>query len=349
MARAEGTGQLGHVETRARSTQEPTGPSRLPLIFSAEAARALGYTRDQIKRRRMSGRWVAMRRGLYTPAEQWARFSQTAGERYVLEILAALHAFPRAVAGLWSAALLHGLPGPSAPLTHVHLVAADGSPRRRNGVVLNVAPLPPEHLAEDPLLRATSVARTVVDLARRADPIDAVAVADTALAQGLVARAQLRSMLRFQSGWPGSVQAAHMVDFADPRSESPLESRSRVRFHELGIPAPELQAELRDEAGVFVARTDFLWRDHGVIGEADGRSKYEQGIRNVLWEEKKREDAIRRLGWEVFRWTSSEIEYKPHVVAERFWRCADLAARRGARMATHGVRDASGRLLLYAR
>jgi hypothetical protein len=322
------TTDLGAVVSHERQDPDLGGPSSLPLVFSTEAARALGYTDDQIRHRRASGRWVAIRRGLYSSAEQWARFSRTPGERHVLEILAALHRLPNAVAGFWSAGLLHGLPGPMTPLTRVHLIAGRGSPRRRDGIILDIAQLSPEHVVEDSAFRATTVARTVVDLARRTKPIDAVPVADAALARGLATREQLHSVLRFQAGWPGRVQAAKVIDFADPRSESPLESRSRVCFEELGLPTPELQVEICDEAGAFLARTDFLWKEHGIVGEADGKAKYAQGTAHLLWNEKRREDAIRRLGWEVFRWTLSEIEHQPKLVAERFWRFADLAARR---------------------
>ena len=44
-------------------------------------------------------------------------------------------------------------------------------------------------------------------------------------------------------------------------------------MRELGLPAPELQHDLCDR-GRFVARLDFWWPEHGVVGEFDGRSKY---------------------------------------------------------------------------
>lgn len=62
-----------------------------------------------------------------------------------------------------------------------------------------------------------------------------------------------------------------VVRFADGRSESPLESISRVAFHELGLPAPEPQVEvwLGDE---LLARVDFFWRHRKTVGEADGKA-----------------------------------------------------------------------------
>ncbi len=147
------------------------------------------------------------------------------------------------------------------------------------------------------------------------------------LARALATKDELQAVVSWEAGWPGSTRAADVVEFADPRAESPLESRSRARLHKLGLPPPELQAEICDEAGVFVARVDFLWAELGVVGEADGRAKYAKGAADVLWQEKQREDAIRRLGWEVVRWTFWEVENDITAVVERFWRAADLASK----------------------
>src|SRR5439155_5833445 len=90
-----------------------------------------------------------------------------------------------------------------------------------------------------------------------------------------------------------------VVGFADPRAETPLESISRVAFHQLGLPAPEPQVEIWHH-GYFVARVDFLWRKQCLVGEADGKVKYA----NVedLYAEKRREESLRDLGLEVVRW-----------------------------------------------
>lgn len=101
-----------------------------------------------------------------------------------------------------------------------------------------------------------------------------------------------------------------MVAFADPRAESPLESISRVAFHEYGLPRPILQAVIGG-----YERADFLWPGYRVIGEADGLAKYTHP--QVLRDEKLREDSFAQLGFAAFRWTWREAYRRPDALAYR--------------------------------
>jgi hypothetical protein len=97
----------------------------------------------------------------------------------------------------------------------------------------------------------------------------------------------------------------------DGRRESWLESRSVVALHRLDLPVPRGQVNIFDEARAHVARVDFLWTEHGVVGEADGWAKYQLvADPTAQWEalkaEKVREDRLRDLGYEVIRWTAAE-------------------------------------------
>jgi hypothetical protein len=72
-----------------------------------------------------------------------------------------------------------------------------------------------------------------------------------------------------------------------------------VAFAHLGIPPPEPQVEIWCD-GFFEARVDFLWQQYNVVGEADGRAKYLSV--DDLYREKRREERLRDLGFEVVRW-----------------------------------------------
>ena len=89
-----------------------------------------------------------------------------------------------------------------------------------------------------------------------------------------------------------------VVRLADARAESALESWTRSRFIALELPMPSLQRNVVGGSG-WVARSDFLWKDYGVVGEADGRIKY---LADELWAEKQRQDDIEDAGYEVIRW-----------------------------------------------
>ena len=74
-----------------------------------------------------------------------------------------------------------------------------------------------------------------------------------------------------------------------------------------GIPAPVCQADVRDRRGAFVGRVDFAWPDLAVVGEADGRSKYEGNAVRAFEAEKDRQAALEGLGLIVVRWASRHL------------------------------------------
>lgn len=181
----------------------------------------------------------------------------------------------------------------------------------------------------------TDATRTVLDLARSQSFEAAVVTVDAALHEGLLSREHLGQRLFDIAGTRGSRHAARVVRFADGRSESVGESRSRVVLAEIGLATPSLQFEVRKTAGAFVARTDFAWEQQRVVGEFDGRVKYGRLLRpgqhpgEAVFEEKRREDAIRDEGWEVVRWTWPDLTDRPRL-AERVQRAHDRGSRRGS-------------------
>ncbi|WP_224387448.1 hypothetical protein [Pseudonocardia sp. ICBG1293] len=80
-------------------------------------------------------------------------------------------------------------------------------------------------------------------------------------------------------------------------------------MHLAGLPVPVTQWRIPGTR----YRADFAWPDRGVVGEFDGRTKYGRTLHpggdaaEALWEEKRREDRIRRTGLTVVRWTWQEI------------------------------------------
>jgi len=148
-----------------------------------------------------------------------------------------------------------------------------------------------------------------------------------------VRKHQLLQALGSLLPYPGSARARLAIDFADGCSGSPAESFCRVQFHALGLPAPELQVEISDEFGS-IGFADFYWRHLGLVCEYDGRSKYgafRQFQRNisaeqVLWQEKVREDRMRRVVKGFARLTSETVRDR-HALAD-YLRTYGLVPRR---------------------
>ncbi len=101
------------------------------------------------------------------------------------------------------------------------------------------------------------------------------------------------------ASWPGAQRIPPLLALADGRSESALESLSRVSMHRAGLPMPELQVEVWVDDR-FLARLDFLWRDANLVGESDGRLKYRSGA--DLYAEKRRQEELEDVGLLVIRW-----------------------------------------------
>jgi very-short-patch-repair endonuclease len=67
---------------------------------------------------------------------------------------------------------------------------------------------------------------------------------------------------------------------------------------------------------------DFFWEGERLIGEADGREKYEDSEASVR--EKEREQYLRDLDFKVVRWLGKEIYLQPAVVMARVARALGL-------------------------
>ena len=119
-------------------------------------------------------------------------------------------------------------------------------------------------------MAVTTPTRTVLDLGRLIGFIPAVIAADEALHRGLTSPEFLSSSLENMHGTRGSRNAARAVNFADGRSESVGESRSRVLLAESGLPTPDLQVPVYAEDGFFLGRGDFGYAEEKMNGEFDG-------------------------------------------------------------------------------
>lgn len=285
--------------------------------FTAAQAWAAGFTHADIRRNVRRGDWVVLRRGVYVTAPVLARAEDDAARRQALDAAALLLTLGwDAVAGGVTAAQIWGFEQLRSPARRLVVVAddPDAVDRHRDGYVVLTTALPSGHRTTRLGVPVTSAARTVVDLARTWSFTPGVVVADSALRQGLATVPQLHDVVADCARWPGIAQAKRVVDFADPSSESVLESVSRVAMHQQGVPPPRTQAVIGS------ARVDFLWDDVRVVGEADGMAKYQpDGARStldVVRAEKRREERLVDAGYEVVRW-GWEDAWNPPRLARR--------------------------------
>ncbi|RTL62301.1 MAG: hypothetical protein EKK42_32615 [Pseudonocardiaceae bacterium] len=276
-------------------------------LTSRSTLLAAGISDDELARWCARGDLVRIARGAYLPAA--AAHGLDLAARHALEVRAALERLRVPVAASHvSAAALHGLPVWDLPLDRVHLTRlAPGSARRSARLHVHGASLADDEVDLLDGCRVTSVARTLVDIARTVPFEQAVAVTDAALRAGLVAPASLAHARERARHRAGATAAGRVIAFADGRAESVGESRSRVALRRHGLPVPELQWDVRS-GGRRIGRVDFGWPALRTVGEFDGRTKYSGAdAAEVVWAEKRREDALRAEGLRVVRWTWADL------------------------------------------
>ncbi|MDP1878412.1 MAG: type IV toxin-antitoxin system AbiEi family antitoxin domain-containing protein [Actinomycetota bacterium] len=284
-------------------------PVRTPLLITREWALASGLTRDQIRQRVRSGRWEVVARGMYRRS-QWRESCgldehALARIEHVHKVAAAAHRNPECVVGFDSAALLHGLPVASGIPPSVTLIAPDGAwTGRRPGIVMRRLTLGMDDVLEGPP-RVTTPERTWLDLARVSPLGVGLAAVDAGLRDGILDGNAMVARLTALGTARGCRKAAEALLHASLLRESVLESLSWAYFVERSVQLPEMQVKVRDQAGRFVARVDFLWRARRLVGECDGRMKYLSA--DDLYREKRREDALRALGFGVVRWGLGDL------------------------------------------
>lgn len=298
--------------------------SRLPdlgrlagLVTTAELVEA-GVTGARIRTLVRHGVLVSLCRGVYAQAVPAARLAASQrGERALRLAAAVALVGPQSVGSHQDAAILHKLALLERP--HADIVAVSrppevaGSRRPRSGIQLHIAALPRSQVTVRGGVPVTSVARTVIDLARSVPFRSGVVVADSALHGKQASKDELRAVLTTCARWPGIERARHVVDFSDARSESPFESIARVAFRDGGLPPPDLQVWVGGDGRV-IGRADFLWPAHATIAEADGAIKYADPDRARL--QLQRDAELREAGFEVVHFSWRELTNAPGQVIQ---------------------------------
>lgn len=223
-----------------------------------------------------------------------------------------------------SAALAHDLPVLFSPtgvemsrLPYVSCSRPGVMMRRPWGappLVTEMAPSPTQGQQTSRLaqrVRVQPMAEVALDVAAHHGIPEGLVVADAACRRGVNAGALMTAARSFASR-PGAQRARLVAERADPRSESPAESRARWIFETLGI-AVVPQYDIYDDDGRFVARPDFVVAGTNVIVEIDGLLKYTD--RDALRREKQREIALQRLGWFVVRLLYRDLDHPERVRA----------------------------------
>lgn len=163
--------------------------------------------------------------------------------------------------------------------------------------------IPPGHVVSVGGYARTSPPRTAWDLARAApDLVEAVVVLDALMRAGVLRPRQL-PLLTGPLRRAGCRRVPAAAALADARSESPPETRLRVRMILAGLPAPTPQYVIRDD-GRFVARVDLAYPEAKLALEYDGLWHAERG---QFGRDRRRLNALHAAGWRVIHVTAADL------------------------------------------
>jgi hypothetical protein len=268
--------------------------------FTTAEAAAVGLTRSQLR----SACW----RRLLHEVHCSAALPDSIGLR-VAAIAKLLP--PSAVVSGTAAAWVHGVDVRrplDEPIT-VTYPRTNGISSRRE-VVIRHAQLPSTDITQLGGIPVTTPLRTAFDLARRRNLIEGVVALDALLNARLVALDELREYVAAHRAWRGVRSAAKAVTLAEPRSESPMESRLRMVIVLPGLPRPEAQVALCRPGGQEVARIDLGYRDARKGYEFDGAEH------EVRWEadRRRRNDIWFDFGWELRNYGGADVYRRPQVI-----------------------------------
>jgi hypothetical protein len=303
-------------------------------------ARDCGYSDDAIAVKLRGKEWVRLRRGAYALAAHWHRLAPEQRHVLVFRAVAARLDGQVVAAGQTALAVL-GVPlwGVALDQIHVHREEARSS-RAEAGVTHHPGELDADDIREVDGLLVAAPRRAIVDAARSVSFEAGVVLADGTLRLLLPEVDEAMDVLEGQRDWPGSIQASRVLKFSDGRAATVGESRGRVLIARVGLPAPDLQRRIVGPRGDLIAITDYYFDGLDTAGEFDGRLKYsrelyeksnrhdeEVNLGDVVWREKRREDAVRDEGNEMVRIVWHELDGHDGTVKARFLRAFGRATR----------------------
>lgn len=152
--------------------------------------------------------------------------------------------------------------------------------------------------------RMTTASRTAWDLARRLRLAEAVVAVDALARTGGFTPTDLLARRAASPGARGCRRLDEVVRLADPRAESPPETRLRLLLVWAGLPPPAVQYRILDEHGFVVARVDLAYPDAKLAIEYDGAVHLDE---RGSARDRVRDDELAGRGWDVVHLTKPDL------------------------------------------
>ena len=119
---------------------------------------------------------------------------------------------------------------------------------------------------------------------------------------------QMRKYADSVNGRAGASRLRQLAQVAAP-AESPMETRLRWLLIKAGLPLPEVQVDLYDDAGQFVGRADLYYPAAHLVIEFDGGNH-----RDRLVSDDRRQNSLVSAGYRVLRFTVADVYGRPEAI-----------------------------------
>jgi hypothetical protein len=276
--------------------------------FTIADAEAAGLPRRSLQ----SSRFAMIRSGVYRTADTAPTFR--------LQVEAARLVLPEgSVASHTTALRLRGLDlGPALPL---HFSISTWAEIERAGIVLHrrQARLNSVEVDGFPCLGPR---RTFVDAATVLSERDLMAAGDWLVGTGAVDLLDLRAYV-ITSHLDGVRKARRVAPLVRERVASVRESYVRWELHRAGLPEPEVNVDITDDLGTWLARGDLVFRRWKVLVEYDGW-QHERDAKQRQWDHLRREQ-LEAAGWRVIVVTAEDM-VRPKTIVARVRQALQQAA-----------------------
>ncbi|MEV6559044.1 type IV toxin-antitoxin system AbiEi family antitoxin domain-containing protein [Nocardia sp. NPDC051756] len=269
-------------------------------VFTTAQAR-IEYTRAELRARLHRGEWVPVFHGVYREA------TVQPGPELRVEAARLSMGLPVLIAAYDTAAELHGFSIIEGNATHVLGV----QPSRSKQLVVHRDRLHSVQVASTNGVPTTTAARTAIDLARTLNRMDALATLDAAGGLGL-APDELGEELSRHHRRRGFRQAVDLIALMDGRAESPMESRTRLRCVDAGLPHPRPQLEVLTADGS--RRLDLGWPQYRIGLEYDSVA-WHCGL-HAAARDNTRHNQLTTQGWTIFYATAQDVLHHPATFTE---------------------------------
>ena len=271
--------------------------------FTVAEAHVLGLSRGRLRHR-----------DLFRPAHGVRRLGSTQGLAQLTEATRLVLPLGSAFSHLTAARLL-GLPAPGrwAPAEPLDVMNVTAAAKIRRVGCHGHRGLESRRVVQRKDLRVVSPEDTWCDLAATGTlNLDELIVLGDAVVhyrRGIPYRQLVEAVSRRRGG-RGRRLMVEALPQLRPRSNSPMETRARLLFLRGGLPEPELNVVINDQAsGQWLSDSDFVWREQRVVAEFDGdhhRTDRQQWQNDVARRENLQDD-----GWAFVQLTYASVMLYP--------------------------------------